>query len=441
MTGSVRLVTDQHGRIVEASPGAGQLFGLEQRWLVGKPLAALVAREQVRDFRSLVLSLAREQGPVGAEFRLRRRDGTFLGVELEAIVSTAPNRLEWLLAADSELPSDLPPAAGALGSIPLQRLLARLPVGVVSIDRDLIVDYANPAGRFYAQAFAGRLLPEPFPEFSLRKFASRLFDIPTPSLQLVASSDGRVFELDGIQGGNRDSALLLIHDVTTRERQRFSQEEFAANAAHELRTPISAIASAMEVLQGGAKEVPADLELFLGHIETETARLAKLVDSLLLLSRVQAGQATPSLQLVDVAPLIADIAAALEPSDGVAVRVRCPEDLRTFADPDLLRQAVWNLAANAVTHTPRGEVVLTGRDLGRMVEIEVRDTGPGIDEVHRQHVFDRFYRVTRFERGFGLGLPISREIARALGGTLTLDSDPGEGTRVRLRAPSARLVA
>jgi len=344
--------------------------------------------------------------------------------------------------ADGKSPGDQHAGMAALSPMPLGRLLARLPVGIVSFDRELVVDYANPAGQLYAPGTqAGQLVPEPFPTFSLRKFARRLFDLPPPGRQIVKSADGRVFELEGIQGDDGESALVLLHEVTSRERQRYAQEEFAANAAHELRTPISAIASALEVLRGGASDVPADLELFLGHIETQTMRLAKLVDSLLLLARVEAGEAAPSLQLVDVAPLIADIAAALEPSEGVAVRVSCPEDLRTLADPVLLHQAVWNLAVNAVAHTTRGEVVLSGRDLGRMIEIEVRDTGPGIADEHRQHVFDRFYRAERFERGFGLGLPISREIARALGGTLTLESDPGVGTRVRLQAPSAHVVA
>ena len=126
----------------------------------------------------------------------------------------------------------------------------------------------------------------------------------------------------------------------------------------------------------------------------------------------------------------------------MVVRIDCAGEVAMLADADLLRQAVWNLAANAVDHTRAGGVCLTGRDLGAMAEIEVRDTGTGISADERAQVFDRFFRANRrIGKGFGLGLPISQEIARALGGSVTLESEPGVGTRVRVHVPSARLVA
>ena len=118
------------------------------------------------------------------------------------------------------------------------------------------------------------------------------------------------------------------------------------------------------------------------------------------------------------------------------------ERVAMLADQDLVRQAIWNLAANAARHTAMGEIRLTGRDLGPMAEIEVRDTGTGIAHDDRALIFDRFFRgQQRVGPGFGLGLPLSQEIARALGGKLLLDSEPGVGTRARMHVPSARLVA
>ena len=118
------------------------------------------------------------------------------------------------------------------------------------------------------------------------------------------------------------------------------------------------------MLRGGAKEVPADRDLFLGHIEREAARLARLVAALLLLARIQTGQEQPSLRFVDAAPLLDDVATGLEPHEGVSIYVDCPPEVAMLTDADRLRQAVWNLAVNAAAHTVRGEIRLTGRDLG-----------------------------------------------------------------------------
>jgi signal transduction histidine kinase len=342
--------------------------------------------------------------------------------------------------------SSADPARGAVDTLlgPLLiRLVERLPIGVVSVAPDLSVDYLNDAARTHLPAAAiGEPLPEPWHGVSLRAFAQRLFDSKTPTRTVVEAPTSRLLELDGIAGSDGENALLLLQDMTSRERRRRVEREFVTNAAHELRTPIAAIASAIEVLQGGAKEIPADRDLFLGHLERESDRLGQLVETLLLLARMQLGQQPPVLELVEVRRLLDDVAAQLEPQDGVVVSVDCEPWLATLADPDLLRQAVWNVAANAATHTARGEIRITCRDVGSATEIVVLDTGAGMTEEEQAHVFERFYRAPGLAGpGFGLGLAIAREVARVLGGTLELESAPGVGTRVSLCVPSARMVA
>jgi signal transduction histidine kinase len=325
----------------------------------------------------------------------------------------------------------------------LARLVERLPVGVVSVNSDLKVDYLNAAAQSYLpEARIGELLPEPWDGVSLRAFARRLFDSATPTKTVVEAPTSQLLELDGIAAADGENALLLLQDMTDRERRRRVEREFVANAAHELRTPIAAIASSVEVLQGGAKEVPADRDLFLSHLERESDRLGQLVETLLLLARMQLGQQPPVLEVVQVRPVLEDVAGRLAPRDGVAVEVRCEPELAMLADPDLLRQAVWNLAANAATHTARGEICLTCRNLGSAAEIEVLDSGAGMSGVEQAHAFERFFRAPGSSGdGFGLGLPIAQEIARVLGGTLELKSTPGVGTCACLCVPSARMVA
>jgi signal transduction histidine kinase len=333
-------------------------------------------------------------------------------------------------------------AVPSLDGLALGRLLGRLPIGIVSLDPTLAVEYFNPAALDYLGCGAvGELLPDPWPVFSLRKFAGRLFSEVPPPRRIVETESGRLLELDGIPAEEGPNALLLIHDVTARERRSRAEHEFVINAAHELRTPIAAIGGAIEVLQKGAKGKRADRDLFLGHIERESNRLGRLAAALLLLARIQTGHGVTALAVVEVRPLLEDVVRQLEPGDGVELRISCEPGLSVLADRDLLQQAVLNIAANAVRHTREGEVELACHDLGQLREIEVRDTGPGIAERDRERLFDRFFRVRGAKStGSGLGLAISREIAHALGGTIELDSTVGSGTRVRLRLPAARLV-
>ena len=217
-----------------------------------------------------------------------------------------------------------------------------------------------------------------------------------------------------------------MQDVTARERRSRAEREFVTNAAHELRTPIAAIAGAIEVLQGGAKEQPADRDLFLGHLERESSRLGRLAAALLLLARIQTGHRVTTLGVVEVRPLLEDVVRQLEPHDGVEVQISCEPGL---SGPGRPRPAQ---PGGPERRRQRSQAHERRRDRarvpgpGRACEIEVRDTGPGITDLDRDRVFDRFFRGRRPNgSGSGLGLAISREIMRALNGTIELDSTVG----------------
>jgi signal transduction histidine kinase len=168
----------------------------------------------------------------------------------------------------------------------------------------------------------------------------------------------------------------------------------------------------------------------------------RLGSALLVLARIQSGRELPRLDLVQLRPLLAEVAATVTPHEHVAIDVKAPEDVAALTSRDLLRLTLENIATNAAKHTREGTIVLEARALGRTVEVEVADTGPGMEATEAAHAFDRFYRSTEWERdGFGLGLAIAQETIRALGGTITLDSAPGIGTIVRIRIPSATIIS
>ena len=325
----------------------------------------------------------------------------------------------------------------------LRLLLERLHEGVLTIDQDLVVHFANAEAR---RILGGRLregdeLPEPWQGFGLREFAQGLFDERASVTQVhVTPDEQHAYGVVGIPSQpDTDWALLVVDDLTEQERRELAEREFVSNAAHELRTPLTTIIGAVEVLQAGAKEDPAERDRFLGHIEREAGRLARLARAMLTLARAHSGQEQPRIEAVELAPLLREVAAGLQPHAGVAIDVEVADGLSVQANRDLLEQALRNLGENAAKHTARGSVALRAYRDGNSVTVEVEDSGPGISPEVQRHVFDRFYRGERDAQGFGLGLAIVRESVRTLGGRIELDSSPGHGTVFRILLAPARV--
>ena len=245
--------------------------------------------------------------------------------------------------------------------------------------------------------------------------------------------DGAHVSLDqGLPPSTAETAILIVEDVTERERARQSEREFVENAAHELRTPLAAIVSVMDVLESGAKDIPEVRDRFLKHIRVHSERLSQLATSLLVLARLQTGVEQPRMTVVPVRPLLEEVAGRLDHADGVEVSVQSAAEIGTLADRDLLRQAIANVAENSAKYTRSGEIVLEARENGTMTEIEIRDTGPGMSDEERARAFHRFYRASNGTDVFGLGLAIAEEAARAIGGTIEFPVRAGQRTRVRL---------
>jgi signal transduction histidine kinase len=219
-------------------------------------------------------------------------------------------------------------------------------------------------------------------------------------------------------------------------RRESPEEQFVTNAAHELQSPLTAIVSAVEVLQAGAKDTP-ERDVFLDHIERATARLVRVTRALLVLARAQTGMEAPRAELVALEPLLSDVAARLSVPEGVALDLACPPDAAVVTNGELLYHAVFNVADNAAKYTAKGRIELAAHvaDDGA-AEISISDTGPGIPGSEQGRVFERFYRAdVSPDHGSGLGLAIAHTATEALGGVVELESEVGSGTVVRLRLP------
>jgi two-component system, OmpR family, sensor histidine kinase VicK len=321
--------------------------------------------------------------------------------------------------------------------------LEQLQEGVVAVDRDVRVVFANSRARLQIgrRALAsGAPLPEPWPGVSLRAMAASLFATSaTGASERVRAPSGDTFAIAGVPARTTSqTALLVITDVTVADRRERAEREFVTNAAHELRTPIAAIVSAMEVLQDGAKGEPETRDRFLDVIGRQSDRLERLTRALLTLARAQTHAEPVEFTDVDVAALLQETADFFRTRSPVAIEVECPSSLSAWSHYDLLDQAVGNLVENALKHADGNPIQLSAGAVpdGR-VRIEVRDHGAGIEPSDRSRVFDRFYRSdSRSAEGFGLGLSIVRGVVEVLHGEVELEpAEDGGTTAAILLAP------
>lgn len=218
------------------------------------------------------------------------------------------------------------------------------------------------------------------------------------------------------------------------------QQAFVANASHELRAPLTLMRASAEVAQRGMPEGDTRRAL-LGDVLSEVDHMAALVDDLLLLSRLDAGRLQLESQSIPLSTLVAEIERTfgrVAEKAGVTLTHQVDEGLAVRGDPTRFRQVLLVLLDNALRHTPSGGAVeVRARGLTTRVQIEVHDTGPGINPQDLPHVFERFYRSNHrgTDAGSGLGLAIAKGLVEAQGGTISLENVTPTGTLARIDLP------
>lgn len=238
-------------------------------------------------------------------------------------------------------------------------------------------------------------------------------------------------------------AVGLLRDVSEIARVEEVRREFVANASHELRTPAASIRALAEALESGALEDHERAARFVRQIVEASDRLTRILDDMLVLTRVERGQELLRREWLSAAAACREALGRVEhAASRRAVGLTCevgPAD-RVYADPGSLQTMLVNLLDNAVKYTPTGgRVVLRGREVPGGYELSVEDTGPGIPDEEQERVFERFYRVDRARDratgGTGLGLSIVKHTAEAHGGSVTLRSSLGEGSTFTVFLP------
>lgn len=265
------------------------------------------------------------------------------------------------------------------------------------------------------------------------------------------AADGDAVEIAGrmiavaarpLPGGG---AVLALTDLTKTRRLESVRRDFVANVSHELRTPLTVIGGFAETLADPTLP-ESDRTRFALLIQSNTARMQRIVDELLDLSRIESGGWVPRPVNVDVAEVAADAIASsadVARANDVVTEAQVPQDARwVYADRTALRQVIANLVENAVRHTAHGSVtVFAQRDDNGYTWVGVRDSGVGIAPAHLPRIFERFYRAdsarSRDNGGTGLGLAIVKHLVEAHGGQVRAESTLGRGTTVSASFPPA----
>ncbi|MBN1592717.1 MAG: HAMP domain-containing protein [Candidatus Coatesbacteria bacterium] len=335
-----------------------------------------------------------------------------------------------------------------------EAILRSMKEGIVTIHNAGKVLVANEAFKELigaeGQDIKGRPLIETVREVSLIQFVNEANSTMEPTEKEVAIHNGqnRLLSLHAVpfigSDGERIGTLIVTRDVTRIRRLEEVRRSFVANVSHELKTPITLIKGYIETLLDGAMKDSKRLPEFLNKVVEHTNRMNSIIDDLLQLAALEAGQDEIKKTTIDLASAaksvktsFSDIAAG----KGIAIQFKGPEDhIYIRANESLLEHAIANLIDNAVKYTNKGgSVDIEVRVNGATALLDVRDDGIGIERRHQDRIFERFYRVdearSRRLGGTGLGLSIVKHIVSSLGGRVSFVSQPGEGSTFTIELP------
>ncbi|MBP1994635.1 cell wall metabolism sensor histidine kinase WalK [Paenibacillus eucommiae] len=247
------------------------------------------------------------------------------------------------------------------------------------------------------------------------------------------------------RGEGVSGTIAVLQDVTEQEKLEQARREFVANVSHELRTPLTTIKSYLEALDDGAMDDHQLATRFLGVTRSETERMIRLVTDLLHLSRLDSKQAIIAKESTVVSEMLEEVADRFSfqlQQRRIRIVIRIEQGIsRIMLDRDKIDQVLDNLVSNAIKYTAdEGTIHILARPVDKdLLQISVQDTGIGIPKKDLERIFERFYRVdkarSRNMGGTGLGLSIAREIIKAHGGAISLESEFGQGTKVVFTLP------
>jgi PAS domain S-box-containing protein len=442
------------------SPSIERILGYGPEELIGTNVFDHVHSEDAEQTQSVFAEALKNQGvspPV--EFRFRHADGSWRFLEAVGNNLLADPSVSGMVVNSRDV-TERKQAEGERAQLLLREQAARtqaeaaqqrlkaildnLTEGVLVADAQGHVVFANPAAGAMLGTTSGETLedlPDLWEDFHLPGAVARCARSGESIEARVSYGESQLrVKLERLVEDGRHNVLVVMQDLSEGHRLEANQQRFLANAAHELKTPIMAILGAAELLATGEDANPATRSRLLDHIFSESRRMQRLAEALLRLSRVGWDLREPNQEVVDLKAAGQRAAGLVEPlveSAGLRLGIE-GEGARVLADPEWLQEVLLVLLSNAIKHSIRGGDIRL-RVRGSAVTVE--DEGAGISSVDLPHVFERFYRGKGSSEGFGLGLPICKELTERMGGDISIRSREGIGTAVEIELPEAELDA
>ena len=360
----------------------------------------------------------------------------------------------WLTGRGRERAAAAPASEAGPADRLLEAIVASMPDAAIVLDRDSRVVAFNAAARTIAPALArgapaSLALRVPEVVEAVREVAAINEPRTAEFAQRVPVDRWFMAHVRPLAGAAPATMLLVFHDLTPLHRVEEMRADFVANASHELRTPLAALSGFIDTLLGSAREDPQARARFLAIMKTQATRMARLIDDLLSLSRVELIEHMHPETPVDLVPIVRQVVDGLQmlaTDRNVEIAVALPEGPALVpGDRDELTRVFENLIENALKYGASGKRVdiafasaaVPGDEAEALVTI--RDYGPGIAEEHIPRLTERFYRVdvtqSRAEGGTGLGLSLVKHILNRHRGRLAIESAAGQGATFTVRLP------
>ena len=325
----------------------------------------------------------------------------------------------------------------------------------IAVDQNLrIILFNSIAAKFFniqQDNVIGKRFIEVIRNHQLNEILQKAIDSNTSQVKelMLGSPESGIFNVysspivasDG--EGTNAGGIITIQDITSMKKLEQIRTEFVSNVTHELKTPLTSIRGFVETLRNGAIYDTSVAPLFLDIIDIEAERLTMLINDILQLSEIENAKSDTNIEEHDLTGIIAEVLSILAPEadkKGVTLRADAAAKIIVKVNRNRIKQMLINLIENAIKYNKEnGNVLIKAVKSEGSLAVSVEDTGIGIEEEHLSRIFERFYRVdkgrSRSMGGTGLGLSIVKHIVNLYDGNISVESEPGKGTKFTVQLP------